>query len=142
MRSATYHDRMRRLRAIPATLALFGLMFPWARLVVTSLHLAEGHHDLVVAEPAATERSAATIAEAFHGHHHADDATRHDHPLVACDFSAQRSRVIQAIALPAALPTIFAMLVPSQAPAHPLSRNAGVRDHGPPGALLPAILRI
>lgn len=132
---------MRRLRAIPATLALLGLMFPWARLVVTSLHLAEGHHDLAVTEPAATE-AAATLEEAFHGHHHDDDATGHDHPLVGCDFSAQRSRVSEAIALPATPPAIFAMLVPSRPPAHALSRNAGVRDHGPPRAWSPAILRI
>ena len=133
---------MRRLRAIPATLALLGLMFPWARLVATSLHLAQGHHDLAATEPAAPEQAAATLEEAFHGHHHDDDATRHDHPLVGCDFSAQRSRVIEAVALPAAPPAIFVMFVPSRAPAPALSRNAGVRDHGPPRALSPAILRI
>ena len=132
---------MRRLRAIPATLALLGLMFPWARLVVTSLHLTEGHHDLAVSEPAATERTAATLEEAFHGHHHEDDATRHNHPLVGCDFSAQRSRVIAGLPLPEALPAVFEATAPPRLPAN-LVRKIGTRDHGPPRVLSSAILRI
>jgi|CXWL01.1.fsa_nt_gi hypothetical protein len=111
-------------------------MLPWGRVVLESLHLTQGHHGV------ALTRHADGLEAAFHGHHHDDDATRHDHPLLGCDFSTQRSRVIEAIALPAALPAIVAMLVPSRAPAPALTRNAGVRDHGPPRALSPAILRI
>lgn len=127
---------MRRLRALPATLALLGLMFPWARLVVTSLHLTEGHHD------AASNDHADGLEEAFHGHHHDDDATPHDHPLVRCDFSAQRSRTIEGVLLPATLPALSAMILPPHVPALVPSRHIGTRDHGPPGALSPAILRI
>lgn len=134
---------MRRLRALPATLALLGLMFPWARLVVTSLHLAEDHHALPVSAPVATEHAATTLEEAFHGHHHEDDATRHDHPLVGCDFSAQRSRVLEAVIAPPASSSVFVAMVPAPMPVHATSRNSGVRDHGPPGLWAQgAILRI
>lgn len=119
-------------------------MFPWARLVVTSLHLAEDHHALPVSEPAATEHAVATLEEAFHGHHHDDDdATRHDHPLVGCDFSAQRSRVLEAVTAPPASSSAFVAMVPARMPDRALSRNSGVRDHGPPGVWAQgAILRI
>lgn len=133
---------MRRLRASAATLALLGLMFPWARLVATSLHLAEGHHDLAVTEPAATEHAAATLEEAFHGHHHDDDATPHDHPLVTCDLSAQRSRTLENVALPAGLTALFALILPPRVPALVPWRSAGTREHGPPRALSGVILRI
>jgi len=127
---------MRRLRALPAILALLGLMFPWARLVVTSLHLTEGHHDVPQIE------DAESLEEAFHGHHHDDDATTHDHPLVRCDFSAQRSRTIEGVLMPAALPAVSAMILPPRIPALVPSRHIGTREHGPPGGLSPAILRI
>lgn len=127
---------MRRLRALPAILALLGLMFPWARLVVTSLHLAEGHHDI------ASNDHSAGLQDAFHGHHHDDDATTHDHPLVRCDFSAQRSRTIEHVALPATLPAVSAMVLPPRVPPLVLSRSIVTREHGPPGDLSPTILRI
>ena len=127
---------MRRLRALPAILALLGLMFPWARLVVSSLHLAEGHHDI------ASSDHADGLQDAFHGHHHDDDATTHDHPLVRCDFSAQRSRTIESVVLPAALPAVSAMILPPRIAAHVRSWQIGAREHGPPGTIAPAILRI
>lgn len=111
-------------------------MFPWGRLVVTSLHLTEQHHDV------ASNDHADGIEEAFHGHHHDDDATPHDHPLVTCDFSAQRSRTIEGVLLPAALPALSAMILPPHVPAFVLSRSIGSRGHGPPRVLSPAILRI
>lgn len=126
---------------MPATLALLGLMFPWARLVATSIHLAEDHHGVEAGEPAAPGRAAATLEEAFHGHHHDEGSTSHDHPLVSCDFSGQRSRAMDAVAQPEARPAIFPVNPPSRVSAN-LSRPVGTRGHGPPRALSPAILRI
>ena len=117
-------------------MALLGLMFPWARLVVTSLHLADGHHDV------APNEHADGLQEAFHGHHHDDDATPHEHPLVRCDFSAQRSRTIEDVLLPAALPALSAIVLPPTVPASAPSRHVVTRQHSPPGASSLAILRI
>jgi hypothetical protein len=111
-------------------------MFPWGRLVVTALHLTEGHHDV------ASTDHADGLEEAFHGHHHDDDATPHDHPLVKCDFSAQRSRTLEGVVLPATLPALSAMILAPHVPALVPSRPIGALNHGPPRALSPAILRI
>lgn len=127
---------MRALRALAATLALLGLMFPWARVVSVSLHLTEGHHDI------APNEHADGLEEAFHGHHHDDGAAPHDHPLVRCDLSAQRSRTLEGVALPAGLPALSAMVLPPRVPALVPWRNVGAREHGPPRALSGVILRI
>lgn len=111
-------------------------MFPWARLVMASSHLTEGHHEV------ASTDHADGLEEAFHGHHHDDDATPHTHPLVRCDFSAQRSRTIDGVALPAALPAFSVMLLPPAVPASAPLRNVVTRQHSPPGTSSSVILRI
>lgn len=128
---------MRRLRDIPAILALLGLCLPWARVVAISGHLSAEHERMHVGE-GATE-----LEESFHGHRHDAGEQEHRHALINVDLVARRAKAIESVLAPA-LTQLNAMV-----PAHPadqvLRHPPDARDsgHGPPRTPSPrTILRI
>jgi hypothetical protein len=127
---------MRRLHALPAALALLGLLLPWAHFVAVSAHAAS-HDD------AGSQHHAAELADAFHGHHHSEGETDHRHSLVAFDLAAQRAKSIDRVGAPACTQPIAR---PWSSPlADAITRGRGPADsgHGPPGVSFQmAILRV
>lgn len=134
--SAIYDQRMRRFRAIPAGLALFGLLLPWARVGAVAAHAASHHED-------ESQHLAAELDDAFHGHHHPEGETDHRHSLVAFDLVAHRAKVIDRVVAPSCAQPVAKPWAPLLADAITRARGLTDRGHGPPGpSFRKAILRV
>jgi hypothetical protein len=126
---------MRSFRVIPAGLALFGLLLPWAHIVAVSAHAASDHEG----EP----HHAAELGDAFHGHHHPEGETDHRHSFVAFDLAALRARTIDRVGTSACTQPIARPWSSPLADAITRGRVLTGRGHGPPGVSFQmAILRV
>jgi hypothetical protein len=126
---------MRSFRMIPAGLALFGLLLPWAHIVAVSAHAASDHEG----EP----HHAAELGDAFHGHHHPEGETDHRHSLVAFDLAAHRAKTIERVGAPSCTPTVAKPWASPLADVITHGRGLTDRGHGPPGTpLQKTILRV
>lgn len=118
---------MRRAQAIPAVLALCGLLLPWVRVSGLSLHLADAHH-----EPA-DDPHTDEMEDAFHGHHHEEGEPGHQHSLIGCDLVAHRARFNESAGSLAGHHAVAFPPILSTARAVTRARGSVSNDHGPPG---------
>ena len=127
---------MRPLHAIPAALALLGLLLPWAHVVAVSAHAASR-------DDAGSQHHAAELADAFHGHHHSEGETDHRHSLMAFDLAAQRVKSIDRVGTPACTQPVARPWASPLADAITRGRRLTDSRHGPPGVpFQKAILRV